>query len=102
VTSTNYAIVVYNHGMAIRKTFFCSKSSRNNFSWQWNEDDEIDINREVGTRSDDDFILDQEELSDTEDHVETIENSSSEGDSEAEQDQPADNAADTVSCCRVW
>jgi hypothetical protein len=33
------------------------------------EDDEIDIDRELGTRSDDDFIPDQEELSDTEDRV---------------------------------
>jgi hypothetical protein len=33
------------------------------------EDDEIDIDREVGTRSDDDFIPDQEELPDTEDRV---------------------------------
>jgi hypothetical protein len=41
------------------------------------EDDEVDVGREVGTRSDDDFISDQEELSDTEDHVETIENLSS-------------------------
>jgi hypothetical protein len=33
------------------------------------KDDEIDIDREVGTRSDDDFIPDQEELSDTKDRV---------------------------------
>jgi hypothetical protein len=33
------------------------------------EDDEIDIDREVGTRSDDDFIPDQAELSDSEDWV---------------------------------
>jgi hypothetical protein len=102
VTSTSDVIVVYNHGKAFRKTCFCSKALEIILADSGSEDDEVDIGREVGTRSDDDFIPDQEELSDTEDHVETIENSSSEGDSEAEQDQPADNAADTVSCCRVW
>jgi hypothetical protein len=33
------------------------------------EDDEIDIDKEVGTRSDDVFIPDQEEMSDTENRV---------------------------------
>jgi hypothetical protein len=33
------------------------------------EDDEIDIDREVGTRSDDNFLPDQEELSGTEDRI---------------------------------
>jgi hypothetical protein len=33
------------------------------------EYDEINIDREVGTRSDDDFVPDQEELTDTEDQV---------------------------------
>jgi hypothetical protein len=102
VTSTSDVTVVYNYGKPSARRVSAAKALEIILADSGSDDVKVDFGREVGTRSDDDFITNQEELSGTEDNVETIENSSSEGDSEAEQDQPADNAADTVRCCRVW
>jgi hypothetical protein len=69
VTSTNDVIVVYNHGKPSARRFSAAKALEIILAGSGSEDDEIDIDREVGTRGDDDFIPDQEELSDTEDRV---------------------------------
>jgi hypothetical protein len=53
----------------ICKTFFCSKALEIIVAGSGSEDDEIDIDREIGTRSDDDFVPDHEELSDSEDRI---------------------------------
>jgi hypothetical protein len=49
VTFTNDAIVVFNHGKAIRKTFSAAKALEIILAGSGSEDDEIDIDREIGT-----------------------------------------------------